>query len=246
MNAFQGKTVVITGGTTGIGLETARLFIAEGAHVTVTGTNPTNIDEARRLLNGQAEVVVSDASSAKDIEALAGRFAEKSVDLLFLNAGIAKFGAITELDAAAFEQTFHVNVLGPWLAMKHFASRLRQGGSIVVTTSVNGEIGMPGSSAYASSKAAMRSIVRVAAAEFAGEGIRVNAVSPGPITTPLYGKLGMPAEAVKGFSESLIAQIPLRRFGTSEEIAKAVLFLAKDATFMTGEEIVIDGGMTRV
>lgn len=246
MNAYQGKTVVITGGTTGIGLATARLFLAEGANVTVTGSNPKTIEEARHELGGNVEVVASDAGSAGDIAALAARFEKAGVDLLFLNAGIAKFGPLADIDEATFDETFRVNVRGPWLAIKHFGPRMKSGGSIVVTGSVNAELGMPGSSVYAASKAALRSLVRVAASELAEAGVRVNAISPGPVATPLYGKLGMSAETVKGFSESLVGRIPLRRFGTPEEIAKAVLFLAKDATYLTGEEIVADGGMTRV
>lgn len=244
MKSLDQKTVVITGGTTGIGLAAARLFAAQGAKVTVTGSNPRTLEAAASELRGVAEVVASDAGSSADIEALARRF--EVVDVLFLNAGIAKFGPIATLDEAVFDESFRINVRGPWLALKHFGPRLSRGGSVVVNTSVNDELGMPGSSVYAASKAALRSLVRTAASELADAGVRVNAVSPGPIETPLHGKLGMPPEVQKGFAEGLIGRIPLRRFGTAEEVAKAALFLATDATFMTGEEIVVDGGMTRV
>ncbi|MDI1435840.1 MULTISPECIES: SDR family oxidoreductase [Polyangium] len=249
MGKLQNKVVLVTGGTTGIGLAAARLFAAEGAKVTVTGSNPQTIEAARKELSGIAEVVASDAGSSADIAALAARFAAegKGVDVLFLNAGVAKFGPITSLDEAAFDDSFRINVRGPWLYIKHFAPILRRGGAIVVNSSINNQLGMPGSSVYAASKAAVRSIVRVAAAELAEAGIRVNAVSPGPIETPLHTKLGFPEEARKGFAQGLIAQIPMRRFGTADEVAKAALFLASDdASFMTGEEIVLDGGMTRV
>jgi NAD(P)-dependent dehydrogenase (short-subunit alcohol dehydrogenase family) len=249
MAKLSNKVVLITGGTTGIGLATAKLFAAEGARVTVTGTNPKSLEAARVELSGVAEVVASDAGSSADIKALAERFAAagSGVDVLFINAGGAKFGAITQLDEAAFDDSFRINVRGPWLTLKHFAPLLRRGGSVVFNSSVNNQLGMPGSSVYAATKAALRSLVRVAASEFAEAGVRVNAVSPGPIETPLYGKLGMPAEVVQGFASSLVAKIPLKRFGTSEEVAKAALFLASDdSSFMTGEEIVLDGGMTRV
>jgi NAD(P)-dependent dehydrogenase (short-subunit alcohol dehydrogenase family) len=246
MGKLENKTVVITGGTTGIGLAAARLFAAEGAKVTVTGSNPKTLEVARNELRGVAEVVASDAGSGADIEKLARSF-EGGVDVLFLNAGIAKFGPIATLDEAAFDESFRLNVRGPWLAIKHFGPRMKRGGSIVFNTSINNQLGMPGSSVYAASKAALRSLVRTAASELAEAGVRVNAVSPGPTETPLHTKLGFPAEVSKGFAEGLIAQIPLRRFGTSEEIAKAALFLASsDSSFMTGEEIVVDGGMTRV
>ena len=248
MAKLSNKVVLITGGTTGIGLAAAKLFAAEGARVTVTGTNPKSLAAARAELAGVAEVVASDAGSSADIAALAQRFAAagSGVDVLFLNAGVAKFGPITELSEAAFDDSFRINVRGPWLTLKHFAPLMRRGGSIVFNSSVNNQLGMPGSSVYAATKAAVRSLVRVAASEFAEAGVRVNAVSPGPIETPLYGKLGMSAEVVQGFATSLVARIPLKRFGTPEEVAKAALFLAgDDSSFMTGEEIVLDGGMTR-
>ncbi len=249
MGKLQGKVVVITGGTTGIGLAAARLFAAEGGKVTVTGANPKTLDIARQELGGVAEVVASDAGSAADIEKLARTLdaSGTGLDVLFLNAGVAKFGPIASLDVAALDESFRVNVRGPWLAIKHFAPVMRRGGAIVLTTSVNDVLGMPGSSAYAASKAAARSLVRTAASELAPAGIRVNAVSPGPIETPLYGKLGMTPEAIQGFSQDLVARIPLKRFGSAGEVAKAALFLAsEDSSFMTGEEIVLDGGMTRV
>jgi NAD(P)-dependent dehydrogenase (short-subunit alcohol dehydrogenase family) len=246
MGKLDKKTAVITGGTTGIGLATARLFAAEGARVTVTGSNPKTLDVARRELTGVAEVIASDAGSGADIAKLA-RIFEGGVDVLFLNAGVAKLGPIAELDEAVFDESFRINVRGPWLALKHFGPRMRRGGSIVFNTSINNQLGMPGTSVYGATKAALRSLVRTAANELAEAGVRVNAVSPGPTETSLHAKLGFTPEQQKGFAEGLIAQIPLKRFGTPEEIARVVLFLASsDASFITGEEIVVDGGLTRV
>jgi NAD(P)-dependent dehydrogenase (short-subunit alcohol dehydrogenase family) len=249
MGKLENKVVIITGGTTGIGLAAARLFASEGAKVTVTGTNPKTLEAARLELGTLAEVVASDAGAAADIEQLARTFADRGagVDVLFLNAGVAKFGPIATLDESAFDESFRVNVRGPWLMLKHFGPLMRRGGAVVFNTSINNQLGMPGSSAYAATKAAVRSLVRTAASELAEGGIRVNAVSPGPIETPLYGKLGMAPDVVQGFAKSLVARIPLGRFGTPQEVAKAALFLASDdSSFMTGEEIVLDGGMTRV
>jgi NAD(P)-dependent dehydrogenase (short-subunit alcohol dehydrogenase family) len=247
MGKLQNKQVVITGGTTGIGLATARLFSEEGAKVTITGTNPATLEAAKKELGARVDVVRSDAGSGADIAALARSFSDKRVDVLFLNAGIGKFGSIVELDEAVFDESFRVNVRGPWLALKHFSPIMNRGGAVVVNSSVNNLLGMPGSSVYAASKAAVRSLVRTAASELAASGVRVNAVSPGPIETPLYGKLGLPAEVLQGFAQELVRKIPLQRFGRPEEIARAALFLASDdSSFMTGEEIVLDGGMTRV
>lgn len=246
MGKLENKVVLVTGGTTGIGLAAARLFAAEGAKVTVTGSNPKTLAVAREELKGVAEVIASDAGSEADILDLAKRFAG-GIDVVYLNAGIAKLGPMADLDLAAMDETYRLNVRGPWLAIKHLAPVMRSGGSFVVTGSINGLLGMPGSSVYGSSKAALRQIVRTAANELASKGIRVNSVAPGPIETPLYGKLGFSQEATKGMASTLINKIPLARFGTADEVAKAALFLASsDSSFMTGEEIVLDGGMTRV
>ncbi|HWL85052.1 MAG TPA: SDR family oxidoreductase [Polyangiaceae bacterium] len=249
MGKLQNKIVVITGGTTGIGLAAAHLFESEGAKVTVTGINPETLEAARTELRGVAEVMASDAGSQADIEKLARTFDARGagVDVLFLNAGLARFGPIDTLDVAVFDEIFRINVRGPWLAVKYFGPLMRRGGAIVVNSSMNNRLGMSGSSVYAASKAAVRSLVRTAASELADAGIRVNAVSPGPIETPIYGKLGLSPEVVQGFSKELIARMPLKRFGTSGEVAKAALFLASDdSSYMTGGEIVLDGGMTQV
>jgi NAD(P)-dependent dehydrogenase (short-subunit alcohol dehydrogenase family) len=246
MGKLDGKTALVTGGTTGIGLAAAKRLALEGAKIILTGTHPKPLEDARRALP-HAEVMASDAGSRADIESLALDLKRRDIrlDVLFLNAGVGKFGPIADLDEAAWDDSFRINVKGPWLAIKLLGPLLKTGGSIVVTTSVNGQIGMPGSSAYAASKAALRSLVRVAAAELAPRGIRVNAVSPGPIETPFHTKLGFPADTSKAFAEQLIGQIALKRFGTADEVAKSVLFLASDdSSYMTGEEIVLDGGMT--
>jgi NAD(P)-dependent dehydrogenase (short-subunit alcohol dehydrogenase family) len=249
MNKLSNKVALVTGGTSGIGLAAAQLFAAEGAKVLVTGSSDKGIAAARGVLGERAEILQSDAGSPKDIEALAARLraAGTTLDLVFLNAGIAKFGTIAEAPEELFDEMFRVNVKGVWLAFKHLVPLVNKGGAIVVNSSINNQLGMPGSSIYAASKAAVRSLVRVAANEYAGAGIRVNAVSPGPVATPLYDKLGMSKEQVAGFQADLSSKIPLGRLGRPDEIAKAALFLGTDdASWMTGEEIVVDGGMTRV
>lgn len=246
---LQDKVAVITGGTTGMGLATAKLFAAEGAKVIITGVNPKTLDAARAVLAGQAQVVESDTGSSAAVEALARQVKEQhgGADVLFLNAGIAKFAPITMLDEATFDEMVRVNYKGAWLMLKHFIPLMRQGGSVIVNTSMMQHQGAAASVVYAGTKAALRSMVRVAAAELVEQGVRVNAVCPGAVMTPIYGKLGMPQEALEGMAKHLISQIPMRRFGNPEEIAKVALFLASDdSSYVTGEEIVCDGGRTRI
>lgn len=246
---LEGKVALVTGGTTGIGLATVRLFLAEGARVIVTGNNPDSIEAARKELGSGAEVLRSDASDRDAIRALFEDLGRRhgGLDVLVLNAGGAALGPISDFDDARVEEILRLNFVGPWLALKYAAPILRQGGSIVFNTSINNRIGMPGTSVYAASKAALRSLARTAAAELAARGVRVNAVSPGPVETPIYGKLGLPPDMLQGFAQKLQASVPLRRFGRSEEIARAILFLASDdASFITGEELVADGGLTTV
>lgn len=246
---LQDKIAVITGGTTGMGLATAKLFAAEGAKVIVTGVNSATLDAARVVLAGQAEVIESDTGSPAAVEALARDVKERhgGADVLFLNAGIAKFAPITMLDEATFDEMVRVNFKGAWLMLKHFIPLMRSGGSIIINTSQMQYQGAVGSVAYAGVKAALRSMVRVAAAELVEQGVRVNSLCPGAVETPIYGKLGMPAESLEAMAKHMMSQIPMRRFGKPDEIANAALFLASsDSSFMTGAEVVCDGGRTQI
>jgi NAD(P)-dependent dehydrogenase (short-subunit alcohol dehydrogenase family) len=244
-----GKVAVITGGTTGIGLATARRFIDEGATVIVTGRNPETLAMARSELGGRAEVIASDAADAADIAALFGhvKATHGGLDVLFLNAGVAEFAPLAEATVESFDRMWSVNVRGPWLALQAAAPVLRSGASVVLNTSVVHTIGMPGSTAYAATKAALRSLVRTSAAELSGRGIRVNAVSPGPIDTPIYSKMGMSTEEVQGFATGVLSKVPMARFGRPDEIANVATFLASDeSSYVLGVEIAVDGGMTQI
>jgi len=248
MARLAGKIALITGGSTGIGLASAKLFQQQGAKVAITGQDETRLKEAQTQLEGVV-AIRSDAgnvgaakSLAADVEARLG-----GLDVLFLNAGIAKFAGLAEVDEALFDETFAVNVKGVLFVVQALAPLMREGGSIVVNTSVNSVMGMAGTLVYAASKAAAASLVRVLAGELAGRRIRVNAVSPGPVETPIYGKLGMPQEQVQAIAGSLIGHIPLGRFGQADEIARTALFLAsEESSFITGSTITADGGWTGV
>jgi NAD(P)-dependent dehydrogenase (short-subunit alcohol dehydrogenase family) len=245
---LDGRIALVTGGTTGIGLATAKLFHAEGARVIVTGKNPATLEAARVNLGGIAEVVASDSGDTADIEGLFARIAKEheGLDVLFLNAGVLRAGAIATMGEADFDEVLRVNVKGPWLALKAAIPLLRRGGAVVLNASINAHLGMPGTSAYAASKAALRSFARTAASELAEQGVRVNAISPGPTDSGIVEKLYSP-EAAAVVHSALEAKIPQRRRGSTDEIARVVLFLAcDDSSFMTGEEVVVDGGMTRV
>ena len=244
---LKNKVAVITGGTTGIGFATAMRFIDEGASVVVTGTNPETLAAARSELDGRADVITSDASSEKDVKALFGEVVNKhgKIDVLFLNAGIARFAPWEQHSEEDFDRQFAINVKGPWLAIKNAIPVLSDGASIIATTSGANRTGMPGTSAYSATKAALAQMVRVAAAELAPRGIRVNSVSPGPIETPIFGKVGMPQEALDQMVEGIQSQVLMGRLGKAEEVANVVLFLASDeSSYVNKQEFAVDGGMT--
>jgi NAD(P)-dependent dehydrogenase (short-subunit alcohol dehydrogenase family) len=247
MGKLKDKVTVITGGTTGIGFAAAKRFIDEGATVIITGRNKETLEVARAELGDKADVVESDASNENDVKALFEHVVGKygKIDALFLNAGIAKFAPWEDHSEEDFDRQFAINVKGPWLAIKHAIPALNDGASIIATTSVANKMGMPGASAYSATKAALQQLVRVAAAELSPRGIRVNAVSPGPIETPIFSKTGMAEAEMQEMAAGIQSQVALGRFGTSEEVANVALFLASDeSSFVQGQEFVVDGGMT--
>jgi NAD(P)-dependent dehydrogenase (short-subunit alcohol dehydrogenase family) len=234
---------LITGGTSGIGLETAKQFIAEGARVAVTGSSAKSIEEARKVLGKDVLVIQSDAGDVAAQKAVAEQVKKAfgGLDVVFINAGIGDFRPVDSFDEAGFDRSFAVNVKGPYFLIQALLPILANPASIVLNTSINAHIGMPMSSIYAATKAALQSLIRTLSGELIGRGIRVNAVSPGPIATPLHGKIGMDDAAIKG----LITQIPAGRRGDPSEVAKAVVFFASDESrFTIGAELTIDGGMS--
>ncbi len=247
MGKLDGKVALITGGTTGIGAATARLFQAEGASVIVTGSNPATLEAARSALPG-IEVIASDAGDVAATAALIRSVTDRhgGIDVLFVNAGIARFAPLGMVNEAFFDAQFNINVRGAFFVVKHAAPALRDGGAVILTGSTAGSQGGENMSVYAATKAALRSFGRTFAAELAPRGIRVNTLSPGPIETPIFGKTGLPPEQLDGVMQSLMAALPLKRVGQVDEVARAALYLAADATFTTGAELFVDGGMVGV
>lgn len=248
MNRLQGKVAVITGGNSGIGYATAQQFLAEGAeHVIITGRKPDLVKQAAGGLGERVTGIVSDAEQMADVRQLAAqvRAVADHVDILFVNAGIGEFVPVDSVDETHFDRLFNINVKGAYFTIQQLLPLMTEGGSIILNGSVNAYIGMPNSSVYAASKAALHSFAKVLSAELVSRRIRVNVVSPGPVNTPIYGKLGMPADQLQQVAASIQSQIPLSRFGTPDEIARIVTFLAsEDSTFMLGTEVIADGGMT--
>ena len=242
MNRLKDKRALITGATSGIGLETARHFLNEGARVAITGRTTATLEAARQELGGDVVAIASDASNAAEQNTVAEtlRQAFGGLDVLFVNAGVAALAPVEKWDEAAFDRSFAINLKGPFFLIQALLPVFANPASIVLNASVNAHIGMPNTSVYGATKAALLSLARTHSGELIGRGIRVNAVSPGPIATPLYDKLGLADADLKG----LAASVPAKRLGKPGEIADAVVFLASDeSAYVVGSEIQIDGGM---
>ncbi|MBO9650169.1 MAG: SDR family oxidoreductase [Variovorax sp.] len=249
MERFQDKTVLVTGGTSGIGLAAAKAFIAEGARVVITGRDAASLDKAQTELGPRAIAVRNDAAvpgAAKELAAaISGRGLK--LDAAFLNAGIAKFAGLSDVTEAIWDETFDINVKGVFFQVQALTPLLAQGASIVINGSINAHIGMPNSAVYAASKAAVVSLAKTLSAELLPRGARVNVVSPGPIRTPLHAKLGFDASVLESVVAQIQAQVPLGRFGTAEELASTVLHLAApESAFIVGTEVIVDGGMSQL
>lgn len=248
MSKLQNKVAIITGATSGIGLETAKLFLNEGAKVVLTGRNQEKLDAIRSELSGDFLLVKAEASSIEDSDALVSQTVDHfgKIDVLFLNAGVFRLETIEQLSEAIYDEVHNINVKGPLFTIKAANAHFNEGASIIFNTSVVNTKGFPGMMAYASSKAALRSITRTLAAEYGSRKIRVNSLSPGPIDTPIYGKHNVPQEHINEMAAQFPSLVTLGRFGESSEIATVALFLASDdSSYVTGVEIPVDGGFAQ-
>ncbi|MGI4874091.1 MAG: SDR family oxidoreductase [Janthinobacterium lividum] len=245
MNRLQNKVAVITGGNSGIGFATAQEFIAQGARVVITGRNAAAVQEAVAQLGSQAVGIVSDAASMADLRQLAGQMQahHARIDVLFVNAGVSYSAPIAQVDEAHFDTQFNINVKGAYFTIQQLLPLVNDGGSIILNSSATVHQAFPDISVYVATKAAIASFARTFSVELLPRRIRVNAISPGPVATPIYDKM-IPAEfreqAAAGFTEA----VPMKRFGRPQEIATIATFLASDdSSFVIGEEIIAGGGV---
>ena len=246
---LKNKVAVITGGNSGIGLATAKLFHEEGAKVIITGRRQDALDNAVNEISGDVVGITTDASKIDEIENLYKKVDDiyGKIDVLFLNAGVGTFEPIEQVTEETFDRQVNTNLKGLFFNIQKALPLLKDGGSIILTTSAADQKGFPTTSVYSATKAAVRSLARTLSAELLDRGIRVNAIAPGPIETPIFDKLGFPQEAVGQVKEQFTSTNPMKRMGTPEEIAKGALFLASsDSSYVAGIDLSVDGGAAKI
>jgi len=250
MTDFQNKVVLITGGNSGIGLATVQEFLEKGAKVVFSGRRQEALDEVSSQLNGDFKAVLANQANVEDnaklVQVAVAQYGK--LDVVFANAGVAQFAPSDQISEDFFDNQFNTNIKGPVFLVKEAIPHLNDGGSIIFNTSIVHQKGFEGAGVYSATKGALRAYARVLTSELAPRNIRVNAVAPGPIGTPIYSKMeGMSSEQVEEMGSSFAQGVPLKRFGESKEIAKAVTFLASDdASYVNGIELEIDGGMSQI
>jgi NAD(P)-dependent dehydrogenase (short-subunit alcohol dehydrogenase family) len=246
---LAGKIAVVTGGSSGIGLATARRFVAEGAYVFVTGRRQSELDAAVKLIGKNVTGVQGDCSNLADLDRLYATVKREkgSVDILFANAGVGEFGPLGQITEAHFDRLFGINVKGTLFAVQKALPLMPDGAAIVINGSIASIKGMAAFGVYAATKAALRSFARTWSVDLKGQKIRVNVISPGTVITPGYKSAGMTDEQIEQFEAQATAAAPLGRAGTPDEIASAVVFLASDdSSYVNGIELFVDGGMAQI
>ncbi len=249
MERFENKLAVVTGGNSGIGLAAARAFAREGAEVVVFGRNEETLDSAVASLNGHGHGVRGDVAKLEDLDRLFAEVGKRGqgIDALFVNAGIARAAPLEDVTEEFFDRQFDINVKGAFFTVQKALPLLNDNASIVLNASIADQTGVAGLSVYSATKAAVRNLARGLSAELVGRGIRVNVVSPGPIETPIFGKFDIPEEELEKMAQGILSRVPMKRMGSADEIAEAVLFLSSSASsYMLGAELVVDGGMTQL
>ncbi|PYS04258.1 MAG: oxidoreductase [Acidobacteria bacterium] len=249
MGRLSGKVAVITGGNSGIGLATAKRFVEEGAEVVITGRRQKELDEAAATIGKNVTAVQGDVLHPEDLDRLYATVREKHghIDILFANAGVGSLAPLGTISEEHFDREFGINVKGVLFTVQKALPLIKDGGSIILNSSIAGQKGLGGFSVYNATKAAVRSFARTWTSDLKQRKIRVNSLSPGPIETPIFGKMGLSKEQIDQFAGSLVSQVPLGRAGQSEEIASAAVFLASDeSSFITGIDLNVDGGLAQV
>ncbi len=246
---LEGKVAVVTGGNSGIGLATAKRFVAEGAYVFITGRRQAELNAAVKEIGQNVVGVQGDVAQLADLDKLYATVKAKAgrIDILFANAGIAELAPLGEITEEQFDRMFNINVKGLLFTVQKALPLMPEGASIILNASIVASKGNPASSVYSATKAAVRSFARTWTVDLKERKIRVNAVSPGPISTPAYDRLGQSGTAGKELMASIVTRVPMARFGTPDEIARAAVFLASDdSSFVTGTELFVDGGEAQV
>ncbi|MFS4459158.1 SDR family oxidoreductase [Bdellovibrio sp. HCB2-146] len=247
---FAGKTILVTGGNSGIGFATAKRIVSEGGKVIITGRDPQTLKQAQMELGPNAEAIQADVSRLSEIDSMYAQIKNKygHIDGLFANAGIAKFNPVEAVSEAEYDQLFDVNVKGVFFTMQKAIPLLSKGSSVVVNASVAGSTGSATSTVYSATKAAVRSMARTFSGACLEKGIRFNVVSPGPIETPIWNRPGtIPGEAVAQTKQAVAEKVPLKRYGTVDEVTGPIVFLlSNESTYILGAELFVDGGSTQL
>ena len=246
MKRFEKKVAMVTGGNSGIGLAAAKAFAREGAQVAVTGRDEQTLKNAEKEIGSSALTIRADAARIADLDAAMAKVRDrfKRIDALFVNAGIGKFVPIAEVTEAMFDEIVTINLKGAFFTVQKALPLMARGSAVVLNASINAHIGLPGTTVYGATKAAVVNMAKTMSADLAERGIRVNAVSPGPVETPIFGRVGISSEQSRQTKEWLQNQTLVKRMADPEEIAEAVLYLSSDvSSFVVGTELVIDGGM---